>query len=127
MEKELNRSPSRAQLAALIICKYSRMAPRFAHVQTQIHQLYAACALERYRLAHKSYPEKLEALIPDYLDRIPNDVCAADPLRYRRQRGGVYELRSAGWDKDDDEGRHASERDGKSHFEKRKGDWVWPL
>jgi hypothetical protein len=63
-----------------------------------------AVALERYRLAHGRFPEKLGELTPTYLAAIPRDLFDGNPLRYRLVDGKpvVY---SIGIDGDDDGGR----------------------
>ncbi|MCI0639487.1 MAG: hypothetical protein L0Y72_14705 [Gemmataceae bacterium] len=54
----------------------------------------AACgmlgvALERYRQKHGHWPDKLEALLPDFVADIPPDPCDGQPLRYRKTKDGV--------------------------------------
>lgn len=55
-----------------------------------------ACALERYRLAHGTYPEDLSALVPQYLELAPHDVVDGAPLRYERTGAGRFSLHSIG-------------------------------
>jgi len=40
-------------------------------------------ALERYRLKHGAVPEKLEALVPEFLLEVPKDIYDGQPLRYQ--------------------------------------------
>jgi hypothetical protein len=54
-------------------------------------------ALERYRLAHGTYPERLEALVPDLLPRLPLDPFSGAPPEYHASGRG-YRLRSAAED-----------------------------
>jgi hypothetical protein len=54
-------------------------------------------ALEAHHAAHGAYPERLDALRPEYLDAVPQDLFTGGELRYRR-RGGGYVLYSLGWD-----------------------------
>lgn len=52
-------------------------------------------AAARYRLEHGAYPETLDALVPAYLDAVPEDPFdPGQPLRYRRTEMGaiVYSL-----------------------------------
>jgi len=59
-----------------------------------------ACALERYQLAHGDYPETLDALVPQFIESIPNDVIGGKPPHYRRTEASTYLLYSiAGADK----------------------------
>ncbi len=57
--------------------------------------LRLAVALEGYRSRHGSYPEKLDALVPQWLPAVPRDPVNGTPARYRRTRDG-YRL-SLGW------------------------------
>ncbi len=50
--------------------------------------LRLAVALEGYRSRHGSYPEKLDALVPQWLSAIPRDPLNGTPARYRRTRDG---------------------------------------
>lgn len=68
----------------------------FAQVQTYLMQAEAACALERYRLTHGSYPDKLEELAPDWIATLPADPVAGQPLGYQKTGSG-YSLSGAGW------------------------------
>ncbi len=43
-----------------------------------------AIALERYRLAHGEFPESLDALAPQFMEKIPHDIINGQPLHYRR-------------------------------------------
>jgi hypothetical protein len=70
--------------------------------------------LERYRVAHSAYPEILDALVPQYLDKIPLDLIGGQPLHYRRTNEGKFLLYSIGWNEKDDGGKPGSD-----------DDWVW--
>jgi hypothetical protein len=89
-----------------------------AHNQTFVNQALIACALERYRLAHGQYPETLDALVSQLVDKIPHDVIGGEPPHYRRAGDGTFILYSIGWS-----GRDGGGVRGKSNAE---GDWVWP-
>jgi hypothetical protein len=60
--------------------------------QTAVNQATVACALERHRLAHGQFPDTIDALVPAFLPRLPNDVLRGRPLNYDRTNG-VYTLR----------------------------------
>jgi hypothetical protein len=85
-----------------------------ARNQTLVHEALIACALERYRLAHNSYPETLDALVPQFLAQIPPDIIGGQPLHYRRTNEGKFLLYSIGWNEKDDGGKPGSD-----------DDWVW--
>jgi len=79
-----------------------------------------ACALERHRLAHGSYPEAVAALVPEYLPAVPRDVIDGQPLRYRRLADDGFKVWSIGIDGRDDDGTPV-----KSSTQDARGDWVW--
>jgi len=99
---------------------FTRACQNTAHAQTEINQALLACALERYHLAHGEYPPILDALIPQFLIRIPHDVIGGRAPIYSRATGGTYMLYSIGWKGID----HGGVR-GKSS-PNLDGDWVWP-
>ncbi len=115
--------------------------PRVAQIQAAADQAVAACALERYRLDHGSYPASLEALVPAYLDRAPTDVIDGTPMGYRLTGDGRYVLWSVGWDGKDDGGSIEWPADRKWRKDaatppggqapafptpvRERGDWVW--
>ncbi len=84
-----------------------------------------ACALERYRLANGKYPETLDALVPQFTDALPLDVCDGQQMKYRLLPDGQLLLYGAGWNEKDDEGAVIMNKD-ESGTDPDKGDWVWP-
>jgi hypothetical protein len=96
---------------------------KLARVQSQVDLARVACALERYRLAQGSYPETLDALAPQFIGKIPNDVINGQPLHYRRTEGGKFVLYSVGWDEKDDGGNIFLTD--KGAIDQKRGDWVW--
>jgi tetratricopeptide (TPR) repeat protein len=59
-----------------------------------------ALALERYRLATGTIPDRLEQLVPQYLEQVPIDPFDGRPLRYRRTNPGyvLYSIMEDGQD-----------------------------
>ncbi len=51
-----------------------------------------ACAVERYRLAHATLPEDLDALVPTFMAEVPTDPFRDDagPVSYRIREDGSY-------------------------------------
>ena len=77
-------------------CRRSRAETRCA---------IAALAAERYRRAQGHWPDRLEALVAaGYLDRVPDDLYAGGPLRWRRLDDGAV-VYSVGPDGQDNGGR----------------------
>ena len=85
-----------------------------------------ACALERYRIAHGQLPEALDAVAPQFIEKIPNDVIDGKPLRYRKNSDGSYILYSIGWNQTDDGGKVVFKTDSPTQVDYTQGDWVWP-
>ena len=118
--RTLNAVVHHPLLAAMLLPALGRVSLKAATAQTTTDQAVLACALERFRLANGQFPERLDALVPRFLDRIPNDVISGEPLRYRRRDNGQFVLYSVGWNEKDDGG-----MPGKSLFDEKTGDWVW--
>ena len=87
--------------------------------QTLVNQAQIVCALERYRLAQGHYPETLDTLVPQFIQKMPHDLIGGEPLVYRRTNDGKFLLYSIGWNETDDDGKPGTLADVKT------GDWVW--
>jgi hypothetical protein len=116
-------------LAHFYFYEVSASSIRFAYEQTGVNLARTGCALERYRLVHGEYPEKLDMLAPQFIGKLPHDIINGDPLKYHRMDDGQFVLYSVGWNETDDGGvvglatnGFGSEGDG---LDNRKGDWVW--
>ena len=81
-----------------------KIVAREGAVVVRLRLARTAVALERYRFAHQNrYPDSLNALVPEYLPAIPEDIFADAPPQYHR-RGEGYVLYSIGSDRKDDGG-----------------------
>jgi hypothetical protein len=98
---------------------FTRATKTLAFNQTLANQAQIVCALERYHLAHGNYPETLDALTPQFMEKIPLDLIGGQPLHYRRTDDGKFLLYSVGWNETDDSGLPGTLSDVKN------GDWVW--
>ena len=98
-----------------------------ARGQTYVDAARVACALERHRLATGRLPERLESLVPTYLDRVPTDVADGHPLRYQSKPDGSYVLYSIGANLKDDHGTIGVVKviDNEPVVRDELGDWVW--
>ncbi|HEY9174636.1 MAG TPA: hypothetical protein VI136_20310 [Verrucomicrobiae bacterium] len=112
-------------LATVALPNYARATRTTARNQTLVNQALIVCGLERYRLAHGRYPEALDALVPQFVEKLPPDVIGGQPLKYRRTAGDQFLLYSVGWNEKDDGGQVVLNKDGSA--DREKGDWVWPL
>ncbi len=77
---------------------------RVFEFETQREMTVAAIALQRFRLRHGRWPEKLEELSPEFLSVLPRDWMDGEPLRYRRNANDTFTLYSIGEDLRDDGG-----------------------
>ena len=105
-------------ITALLLPALGNVTHKTANAQTTVNQAIIACALERYRLVNGNFPEKLEAIMPQFVSSLPHDVINGEPFHYRRGEGNQVTLYSVGWNLHDQSAR-------KSLFEGKEGDWVW--
>ncbi len=84
-----------------------------AFAQTSVNQAIVACALERFRLANRAYPETLDQLVPTLLARIPHDAVSGRPLIYQPEGNSSFLLRGVGPNGTDDRKTTGSD------------DWLW--
>lgn len=103
---------------------YGPALSKFASFQTQRSLVLAAIALERHRLKHGQYPERLEQLVPAFLTTAPRDLMDGQPLRYRRNVDLTFTLYSVGEDGRDDGGDPTPT--GTSTYWQYGRDFVWP-
>jgi len=66
----------------------------------------------------------LDALVPQFLSRVPHDVIDGQPLRYHRT-ADQFVLYSVGWNERDDGGQIAWTSDKPQRIDDMRGDWVW--
>ena len=106
-------------LASIAVPNFTKAFQTYARNQTGANQAQIVCALERYHLARGGYPEALDALTPQFMDKIPVDIIGGEPLHYRRTNDGKFLLYSVGWNETDDGG------SGNGSWDVKTGDWVW--
>jgi len=92
-----------------------------SRTETAVRLASVACALERYRLAHGNFPEKLEQLSPESVGDVLNDPMVNQPFRYQRTDDGWYQLYSVGLNGKDDGGKPSNKEN------KEDDDWPWPV
>jgi hypothetical protein len=120
-------------LAAFAIPNTAKAAQTLARNQTMVNEGQIVCALERYHLAHGEYPETLDALVPQFIEKIPHDIIGGQPLHYRRTdppspgsgtASGKFLLYSVGWNETDDGGLESPPTQN-GWIDYTKGDWTW--
>lgn len=112
-------------LEALMIPAVSSIIIKAGVAQTGVQQATLACALERYRLAHGQLPEKLDALVLQFIAQLPRDVIDGQPLRYRLDGSQGFVIYSIGWNQKDDGGQQVLTKQDKPRVDDQQGDWVW--
>jgi hypothetical protein len=118
------KSPFRI-LASIAVPNFLKAIQTTAHNQTIVNEAQIVCALERYKLANGYYPETLDALAPQFIEKIPHDIIGGQPLHYRRTDDGKFLLYSVGWNETDDGGQEISTQTKGGSIDYTKGDWVW--
>ena len=101
------------------------VSQKSARAQSSADLARVAIALERYRLAHGSFPETLDALAPQFLKKIPHDIINSEPLKYRLTPDGQFILYSVGWNGTDDGGLVVLGTGKTPSVDTKQGDWVW--
>lgn len=101
-------------------------AEKFGEAQGRLDLAQVACGLERYWLVNKKYPATLAELEPQYINKIPHDLCTGEPLHYRVNGDGNYTLYSVGFNGVDDGGAVGMQKDSTTAIDPKQGDWVWP-
>ncbi|HVV70093.1 MAG TPA: hypothetical protein VHI52_01050, partial [Verrucomicrobiae bacterium] len=97
---------------------------RTAMAQTGVDSAVVACALELFRRQNGRLPERLDALEPGFISKLPQDIITGQALKYRPGADGRYILYSVGWNEIDDGGVMVAAKPGESEV---GGDWVWRL
>jgi hypothetical protein len=105
MKTALTEGRARNAIACRIIPAVQVAFRSFDRYQATLRTARVAIAVERYRLAHKGkqWPDKLDQLVPAYLDKVPTDPFDDQPIRYRRAGKDVI-IYSVGMDCVDDGG-----------------------
>jgi hypothetical protein len=114
--------------AKLLMPALEKAVRKSARMQSYVDAARVACALERYRLAKGQLPDKLDALVPQFIAAVPTDVIDGQPLRYDKAADGSYLLYSIGWNQVDDGGQLAWSGQKKDNsVDINQGDWVWQM
>ena len=115
--------PFRHAIALMMLPGLDKYALKVSQTQAELDQSAIVAALERYRLAEGSYPEKLAALMPKFIAKIPGDLFHEQGLVYRINEDNSFTLYSTGYNGTDDNGEFFIK--GES-IDFAKGDWPWP-
>ncbi len=103
-----------------------RSSDKAALAEAQRDLAVTALAIKRYQLRHGGPPDRLEALVPEFLPTAPRDWFADAPLHYRRKPDGSFLLYSVGPDGEDNGGDARPTTAGAEPSFTRTYDMVWP-
>ena len=116
-------------MGAILTPVMETVTRKVVYAQSVVNEAIAACALERYRIKHDSYPDTLEAANRPGEKSIPPDVISGKPMGYRKTPNGRYALWCFGIDGKDHGGKRVfdEQRPEETRFSDAKypGDWVW--
>ena len=101
----------------------SKATEKADRAQTLAQMAIIACALERHRLAHGTYPATLSELTPAYLTTLPADWMSGESFHYLRTEDGWFRLWSVGPNGKDDAGIY---REDTKDPLVQDLDWPWP-
>jgi hypothetical protein len=104
-----------------------RVAKTIAATQTILRSLAAACAVERYRMAHGRLPATLEDLVPAFLPSVPTDPLTGKPLCYKPSESRSYLIYGTGWDQTDNAGSGVTSITSLSTKTMNQPDWGVPM
>jgi hypothetical protein len=124
-KNEMNHFRFYGIFARMIFPAIADSVKRFAYAQSSTDLARVAIALERYRLAQGNFPESLDALAPQFLEKIPHDIINGEPLHYRKTADGNFVLYSVGWNERDDGGILILKKGSTPEVDRDQGDWVW--
>ena len=111
---------------AEICMGYPKSIMKCSRTQSFINAAQIACAVERYRLENKKYPNSLAdlgELLP--VDQLPRDWMTNKSLQYHLTDAG-YDIWSSGWNGTDEGGVRTLTAFGDKSSED-EGDWVWEI
>jgi hypothetical protein len=93
----------KAVFARRLVPAVDRVVTTQLRCQARLRCAQTGLAAERYRQNQGQWPDSLDALVPEYLSRIPVDPFDGQPVRLRRTPDGVA-IYSVGPDRKDDGG-----------------------
>jgi hypothetical protein len=115
--------------AQVVVPGVSGVSRKAAYTQSVVNEAIAACALERYRIEHGTYPDTLEAANRPEETSIPLDVISGKPMGYRKTPDGRYALWCVGLTGKDNGGKRILNKENPewTRFSSPDypGDWVW--
>jgi len=93
------------RLTGLLLTHFDSVFLKEATLEAMMLTTKAGLACKIYKKQRDHYPEKLEALVPEFLDELPIDPFTGKPLIFRLQVDGGIIIYSVGSNEKDDGGR----------------------
>jgi hypothetical protein len=87
LREQADNAPALAR--SLLVTPFREMFDPALRVQAKLNAAVVALAVERFRLKHQRWPNKLDELVPEFLDAVPLDPYDDEPLRFRTTKDGV--------------------------------------
>jgi hypothetical protein len=87
LQKDADNAPALAR--ALLVTPWRGMFEPPFRTQAKLSATVAALAVERFRLKHQRWPDTLDELVPEFIERVPLDPYDDRPLRLRAAKDGV--------------------------------------
>jgi hypothetical protein len=104
MERKIRQARAEGDnVLGLLMPAVAKVGDASRRTQARLRCAIVALALERYRLDHGRWPERLDQLAPQYLTALPRDPCDGRALRYKALPDGVL-VYSVGLDGEDNGG-----------------------
>jgi hypothetical protein len=100
----IGQLPWYCQFASIGMSSLSQAMTLWVRYVGQTRALRAALAAERYRLANDRWPDRLENLVPQFIDAVPIDPVDNRPIRYAVISEGIKTWTIAGDDQNLDDG-----------------------
>ena len=118
IEETAQKHPIFGMLCGMAIPNFNKAITVAGRNQNLVNFAILVCALETQQMETGSYPDKLEALAPARLAKLPHDLVSGAPLHYEKTAGGGFRLYAVGANGTDDGGILTTDA--------AQGDWVWP-
>jgi hypothetical protein len=125
--QELKKKSVRTFLASITLPVASKIIDKAYHGTVATELAIVACAIERYHLKNGNYPDSLDTLVPEFIEKVPADLMNPEnPLQYIKGNSeDRYRIYSIGKNQTDEGGKVAL-KNGKTAVDNPKeGDWVW--
>lgn len=116
LEDDVYSVSHRGIVTRLVVVSVTHVASRVTDADARHHAARLLLALHRYRATHRAFPQRLDDLVPAFVNVVPTDPFDGQPLRLVRSRNALR-LYSVGPDGKDDGGTPLADGEGDIVFE----------